>query len=105
MPGYLATPAANAASVSITPLSGLSAINVQSAISELLTKNNNVELKAVSVYADSSARTTAISSPTEGRLTYLVSTKMVEVFNGTQWVAVGQPDDSMLVIAQRMFTE
>jgi len=105
MPGYLVTPESSASGVSLSPISGLTSGNVQSAINELLNKNTSTELKSVNVYADAAARTTAIPSPTEGQITYLLSTKMVEVYSGTAWIPVGSPDDYSLIVAQRMFTE
>jgi len=45
--------------------------------------------QSVMVFASSSARTTAISSPSEGMVTYLESTNLVEVYNGSAWVQVG----------------
>lgn len=105
MPGYLVAPAASASGVSISPIAGLTSGNVQAAISELLNKNTSVELKSINVYADATARSTAISSPTTGQVTYLNSTKSLEAYNGTSWVGVALPDDYSLVVAQRMFTE
>lgn len=40
-------------------------------------------------YADAAARTAALPSPTEGQVTYLNSTNLVEVWDGGQWVAQG----------------
>ncbi len=45
--------------------------------------------QAVCVFADSSARSTAISSPAEGQVSYLKDTNSVEVYDGSAWVAVG----------------
>jgi hypothetical protein len=41
------------------------------------------------VFADSTARTAAIASPTEGMVTYLQDTNALEVFNGSVFEAVG----------------
>jgi hypothetical protein len=44
--------------------------------------------QAVIVFTDAAARTSAIASPTEGMHTYLASTKVTQVYNGTTWVDV-----------------
>jgi hypothetical protein len=49
--------------------------------------------QTVMVFADSTARTTALSGVVaEGMLSYLKSTKQVEVYNGTSWVASDDPN-------------
>ena len=105
MPGYLVNPVLNAASISITPISGMSSGNVQSAINELVNKDISISAKSINVYLDSSARSTAMPSPTAGQVTYLTSTNSLEVYNGSSWAAVSTPNDYNLVVAQRMFTE
>jgi hypothetical protein len=45
--------------------------------------------QSVMVFADSSARSTALTSPTEGMVTYLENTNALEFYNGTVWGAVG----------------
>jgi len=57
---------------------------------EILTAANlNVVSDAtVMTFADASARTTAIPSPTEGMVTYLASTKNLQRWNGSAWVNV-----------------
>lgn len=45
--------------------------------------------QSVMVFADSSARSAAISSPSEGMTTYLESTNTLEFWNGSAWVEVG----------------
>jgi hypothetical protein len=42
----------------------------------------------VMVFDDSGARGSAITSPTEGMLTYLKDTKAIEFFDGTNFVAL-----------------
>jgi hypothetical protein len=45
--------------------------------------------QSVMVFADSSARTTALSSSiTEGMVTYLLSTESLEYYDGTEWLPV-----------------
>lgn len=50
---------------------------------------NTISDQTVMVFADSAARTTAISSPTEGMVTYLQDTNSLEVFTGSVFEAVG----------------
>ena len=44
---------------------------------------------SIKVYADASARTTAVPSPAAGDLSFLTSTASVEVYDGSAWVSVG----------------
>jgi len=44
---------------------------------------------AIKVYANSSARTSAVPSPAEGDLSYLQDTNTIEVYDGSAWVSVG----------------
>jgi hypothetical protein len=49
--------------------------------------------QTVMVFADAAARTTALTGVvSEGMLSYLKSTKQVEVYNGTSWVASDDPN-------------
>lgn len=50
---------------------------------------NVVSDQSVMVFADSSARGTAIPSPSEGMVTYLEDTNDVEVYNGSAFTGVG----------------
>jgi len=88
MPGYLTNPGTSAPSVSISPISGMTSNTVQGALQELLNKNTSVELKAVNVYSNESARTSALPSPTSGQTTYLTSTQQMQVWNGTIWTEI-----------------
>jgi len=45
--------------------------------------------QVVSVHNDSSARSSAISSPAEGQVSYLKDTNKVYLYNGSAWVEVG----------------
>ncbi len=57
------------------------------------------------VWADAAARTTGISSPAEGQLSYLKDTDQVEVYDGSAWTAVGaSPDSENAVIANHVFS-
>lgn len=44
---------------------------------------------SIKVYADASARNTAVPSPAAGDLSFLTSTASVEVYDGSAWVSVG----------------
>lgn len=44
--------------------------------------------QSVMVFADSSARSTAITSPTEGMLSYLTGTDTFEYYTGSAWAAM-----------------
>ena len=60
-------------------------------VGEVLTANNvNTYLmqQSVMVFADASARSTAIASPSEGMLTYLSDSDAVEYYDGTAWRAL-----------------
>ena len=50
---------------------------------------NRVDLVGVLPFADSAARTTAISSPADGQYSYLQDTNATEFWNGSAWVAAG----------------
>ena len=50
---------------------------------------NTISDQTVMVFADSAARTAAISSPTEGMVTYLQDVNALEVFTGSVFEAVG----------------
>lgn len=62
---------------------------------EILTAANvNTYLmrQTVMTFADASARTTALSGVlAEGMVSYLVSTKVVEIYNGTSWISLDDP--------------
>jgi len=47
--------------------------------------------QSVMVFADSSARSSAIPSPSEGMVTYLKDTNLVEAYTGAAFEAVSQP--------------
>jgi hypothetical protein len=59
---------------------------------EILTANqvnNYLQDQTVMVFDDAAARTTAIPSPTEGMVTYLSDINYISVWDGTQWVRIG----------------
>ena len=47
--------------------------------------NNYLMDQSVIVFADSTARSAALPAPTEGMLTYLEDTNLLEVYNGSAW--------------------
>ena len=53
------------------------------------TAMNQVGDSTVNVFADSSARSTAISSPSEGMVSYLQDTNQIEVYTGAAWAGIG----------------
>ncbi len=52
------------------------------------TAMNQVGSSLVNVFASSSARASAISSPSEGMVSYLTDTNLVEVYTGSAWVSL-----------------
>lgn len=62
--------------------------------------NTYLQQQVTMVFADSSARTTALSSVlAEGMMSYLQDTNTVEVYNGSSWVNVGNTGDITAVTA------
>jgi len=47
-----------------------------------------IRVRAVTPYADSSARSTAVPSPVEGQMSYLLDTNAVEVYDGSAWTSI-----------------
>ena len=59
---------------------------------EILTANqvnNFLQDQTVMVFDDEAARTVAIPSPSEGMVTYLSDINYISVYDGTQWVRIG----------------
>src|SRR5690349_19604170 len=48
--------------------------------------NANVRDQVVTPFANSAARTSAISSPVAGMISYLTGTKQIEPYDGSAWV-------------------
>lgn len=48
--------------------------------------------QAVMVFADASARTTALPTPSEGMVTYLADSNVLEVYDGSSWVSTDDPN-------------
>jgi len=65
------------------------------AVSEALAER--VDTVGVLPFADSTARGTAIPSPTEGQYTYLQDTNATEYWDGSAWVAAGAAPGLVLV--------
>jgi len=62
--------------------------------------------QAVTVFADSSARSTAISSPAEGQVSYLKDDDKMYTYSGAAWVEVGgsgDPENANLIIGLGLF--
>lgn len=53
--------------------------------------NGYLMSQAVMVFADAAARTTALTSPSEGMVTYLEDSNTLWVYDGSAWLAVGGP--------------
>ena len=47
-----------------------------------------IRVRAVTPYADSAARATAVPSPVEGQMSYLLDTNAVEVYDGSAWTSI-----------------
>lgn len=55
--------------------------------------NNYLQEQTVMVFADAAARTTALASVlAEGMVSYLKSTKVVEIYTGAAWVSLDDPN-------------
>lgn len=50
--------------------------------------NGYVADQVVMYFADTTARTAALPSPSEGMVTYIASTNTIEFFDGSSWVAL-----------------
>jgi hypothetical protein len=61
--------------------------------------NNFLMNQSVIVFADAAARTSAIPSPVQGMLTYLVDTGAYESWNGSAFVSISNPGDITAVTA------
>lgn len=54
--------------------------------------NTYLMQQAVMVFADASARTSAIAAPSEGMVTYLTGTNVLEYYDGAAWVGINDAD-------------
>ncbi len=56
------------------------------------------------VWNDASARTSGLSSPAEGQLSYLKDTDKVYTYDGSAWAELGaSPEDANTIIGLEMF--
>ena len=71
--------------------------------SEVLTSsdvNTYLMKQAVMVFSNSTARSAAITSPSDGMVTYLTATDALEVFNGSAWVSAVTVADGSITEAK-----
>jgi hypothetical protein len=61
--------------------------------------NGYLMKQAVMRFADASARTSAIGTPTAGMLSYLVDTDSLEKYTGSAWASISNPGDITAVTA------
>jgi hypothetical protein len=62
--------------------------------------NGYLASQVVMVFASAAARTSAISSPQEGMISYLKDTNSTEYYSGSAWVAVGATSASGLTLVK-----
>lgn len=62
--------------------------------------NGYLASQTVMVFANASARTSAITSPQEGMVSYLKDTNAIEYYSGSAWTAIGGSTASTFVGAQ-----
>jgi hypothetical protein len=55
--------------------------------------NGYLASQVVMVFASAAARTSAITSPQEGMLSYLKDTNAVEAYDGSTWISIGSTGD------------
>ena len=60
--------------------------------------NGYLASQVVMVFADSAARTTAITSPQEGMISYLKDTNSTEYYSGSAWTAIGGSSGGMTLL-------
>ncbi len=53
--------------------------------------------QSVMVFADSTARDADLSVPTEGMVTYLLSTHVLDYFDGLNWSPVSVPPEPVVI--------
>ena len=61
--------------------------------------------QAVMVFASSAARTSDITVPTEGMVTYLTDSNTLAFYNGTAWVAFSADGSTSKVSGQTVFIQ
>lgn len=55
--------------------------------------------QSVMTFADSSARTAAIATATEGMVTYLNDSNVISVWNGSAWITLNSPDPTTISVS------
>ena len=60
--------------------------------------NGYLASQTVMVFADAAARTTAITSPQEGMVSYLKDTNATEYYSGSAWAAIGGASGGMTLL-------
>lgn len=60
--------------------------------------NSYLASQVVMVFANASARTSAIASPQEGMISYLKDTNSTEYYSGSAWVAIGGSSGALTLI-------
>jgi translation elongation factor EF-Tu-like GTPase len=60
--------------------------------------NGYLASQVVMVFADAAARTSAITSPQEGMVSYLKDTNSTEYYSGSAWVAIGGASGGMTLL-------
>jgi hypothetical protein len=66
--------------------------------------NGYLASQTVMVFADAAARTTAITSPQEGMMSYLKDTNATEYYSGAAWVALGGSGGDLTRITKVTFS-
>jgi hypothetical protein len=61
--------------------------------------NGYLASQVVMVFASAAARTSAITSPQEGMISYLKDTNATEYYSGSAWVAIGSSGGGMTLLA------
>lgn len=72
------------------------------ATGEVLTAGdtNGYLMQGVLVFANAAARTSAITSPQEGQMSYLKDTNSTEYYSGSAWIAVSGASGGMTLISE-----
>ena len=112
MPGYLATPQANATGVSVIPSGNISATNVAGALTELDSEKADgssttaaLALKAPLASPTFTGTTTAASAVVNGDLTVDTNTLYVDSTNNRVGIGTGSPQSSFHVSSSSAVTE
>ena len=66
--------------------------------------NGYLASQVVMVFADATARTSAIASPQEGMIAYLKDTNSTEYYSGSAWAAIGGASGGMTLLSTTTLT-